>query len=79
MKEEACAICNSDSFEVKVILTHLRSKLIRQSQEYVPNYQEDDSDKDNSDGFVRLFQLVFKGSSTSHSSILNCSHLKYNK
>lgn len=40
MKVDDCPICTSDNPETKIILAHLRSKIFKQSQEYVPDYQE---------------------------------------
>jgi len=40
MKQDDCSICTSEHNETKIILAHLRTKVLKQSHEYVPDYQE---------------------------------------
>jgi hypothetical protein len=45
----------------------------------VPDYKEEEPDKDNTDGFSRLLVLIFGHTATSHSSFINCPHTKFSR
>jgi|JI6StandDraft_1071083.scaffolds.fasta_scaffold105048_3 hypothetical protein len=79
MKQEQCGICTSERTEVKVLLAFLRRKIMKQSQEYVPDYKEEEPERDSSDGFSRLLVLIFGRTSTSHATFLACSHTKFSR
>lgn len=61
------------------MLAHLRRQLLRQNQEYVPNYQEVDDPKDSPDGFNRLLTLMLGKHYTSHPSVNHCQHQKFSR
>lgn len=79
MKQEPCGLCCSERAEVKILLAFLRRKILKQSQEYVPDYKEEEADRDQSDGFSRLLILIFGHTATNHSTFRLCPHLKFSR
>lgn len=80
MKADDCSLCTSELPETKILLAHLRTKIFRQSQEYVPHYEESEQSKDLTDAFSRLLILMFGPKfTTNEPSFINCQHSKLSR
>ena len=66
---------------MKVILAYLRTKIIKQSHVYEPDYHEAEPNKEvNHDGFSRLLALMFGHRLTTHQpTFIHCVHPKFSR